>query len=100
MSDLVPSMNQALQPQPLVGGGRTVSRRTQRELQRTGEAALTHSADVMATEFVAAVAMASTARVTMDEIHWSRELPDYAYRFRRIGDIQAMAASRQVQEMS
>lgn len=97
MSDLVPNMNQGLQPQPLVGG--TVSRRTQKELQRTGERALTHSADVMATEFVANVAMASTARVTMDEIHWSRELPDYAYRFRRIGDIQAMAAARKVQEM-
>ncbi len=98
MSNLVPNMNQALEAQPI--GGRVVSRQTRKSLQRTGEQALKHSAEVMATEFVANVAMGSIARVTSDEIHYSRELPDYAYRFRRIGDIQAMAAARKVQEVS
>jgi hypothetical protein len=97
VSDLVPKMDQALQPQPMVGGA--VSRRTKRELTAIGERALTRAADVQATAFVADTAMAFTAMTTMTELHWSRELPDYAYRFRRIGDVQAMAAARSVQEM-
>ncbi|MEZ5246693.1 MAG: hypothetical protein R2707_16465 [Acidimicrobiales bacterium] len=97
-NELVPNLNQALQPQPL-GGGAVVSRRTQRHLRQIGERALTQAADVQATAFVADTAMTYTAMTTLSELHWSRELPDYAYRFRRIGDIQAMAAARSVQEM-
>lgn len=97
MTDLIPSMNQALEVQPPVGG--VVRPRTRREMRDTGERALVQSAEVIATEFVASAAMMATARTTMDELHWSRELPDYSYRFRRIGDLQAMNAARCVQEM-
>ena len=95
MSNLVPRISEALDPVRGQGG---VSRRGQQLVQRAGEEAMVESAEILATEWVADVAMGSTARVTAEEIHYSRELPDYAYRFRRIGDLQALSAARKVQE--
>ncbi len=84
---------------PAVRRSHGVSWRTQRAVRSASERALRHQAEVLAMEFVADVAVGATARVTGEEIFCSTQYPDYAYRFRRIGDIQAHHAARKVAEM-
>lgn len=94
MSNLIPMTNQGLATRQ----SRTISRRSQRRIQLVEERALELSAEILATEYVANVALDATAAVARDEIYHSAQLPGFEHRFNRIGEAQALSAARAVRD--
>lgn len=78
---------------------RTLSRPATRALRRAEESALVASAQLLATEFVADVAMDAVARTAATEVYYSAQFPGFEHRFRAIGEAQAMSAVREVRDM-
>lgn len=97
MSGLVHSSGDPLDRQPGLNGGHL--RWAKNGVQRNNGKAVVRATEIVNAATLADLAMNATAQVTMSEIHWSKEFPDYAGRFRRIGDAQAMHAARKVAEM-
>ena len=74
---------------------RTVSRRTRKEISRTGELALLDGAKVIGRAYVAHVAMTNLDLVTTEEARYVARHPMAEHRFRAIGDAFANYAARQ-----